>query len=257
MTRLVALLMTLVLAAGCGASKRTEADMVRDEQTIAAALQAADSAGESFHLAETWVTTGGQVPKGQHSTANLTAEGGVKSGRVKMTLKFTTGRSKPSYDLVMADGFLYARLHGGRAVWKRTPAQAYTWLYSAALLSLLRESVLLAKRVDAYSAVQQGNGFAHKYVVIPASDQLEQLQAMTLSGSAELAFLKTATAEIDVFLSVTGNSLRRLEVHLVGTDPSTGEKTKIDSSSDYHTARVNTIAIPTGAEDVGADHIFT
>jgi hypothetical protein len=256
MKGLAALLAALVLVAGCGGSKRSQADMDRDGRTIAAALETADSDGASLHLAETWVITGGQVPKGQQSTVSLTADGTAKSGRVKMTLKFTSGPTKPSYDLVIADGFLYAKLHSGNAAWKRTTAMAGTALYPAALLELVRESVLLAKRVDAYSVAKQGNGFAHKYVVIPASDQLEQLQAVTLTGADEQAFLKTATAEIDVFLSVNGNKLQRLEVHLVGTEPSTGAKNKIDSTCDYKPARMDAIAVPTGAADVQPGDLF-
>jgi hypothetical protein len=255
--RTLALVMAAaVLVSGCGASKRMQADMDRDGKTIAAALQAADSGGSTFHLTESWVITGGQVPKGQQSTVSVTADGMVKSGRVKMTLKFTSGRTKPSYDVVIADSYLYAKPHTGGAAWKRTSAQAGTALYPSALPRLLRESVLLAKRVDAYSVAQQGNGFAHKYVVIPASDQLEQLQAISLSGSEEQAFLKTARGEIDVFLSISGNNLKRVEVHLIGTDPTTTEKNKIDSSSDYRSARVDTIPIPAGAEDVQPGQIF-
>jgi hypothetical protein len=256
MRALAALLAALVLVAGCGGSKRSQADMDRDGRTIAAALETADSDGASFHLAETWLITGGQVPKGQQSTVSLTADGAARSGRVKMTLKFTTGSTKPSYDLVIADSFLYAKPHSGDAVWKRTTAMAGTALYPAALLELVRESVLLAKRVGAYSLVQQGNGFAHKYVVVPASDQLEQLQAITLTGADEQAFLKSATAEIDVLLTVTGNKLQRVEVHLVGTEPSTGTKNRIDSTSDYKAAKVDTIAVPTGAADVQPSQLF-
>ena len=256
MRTLVLATAAVLLVGGCASSARSQADMDKDGKTIAAALQAADSGGAGFHLTENWVITGGQVPKGQQSTVSVTADGTVKAGRVKMTLKFTSGRTRPSYDIVIADSYLYAKAHTAGATWKRTPAQAGTALYPSALPRLLRESVLLAKRVDAYSITQQGNGFAHRYVVIPASDQLEQLEAISLTGTEEQTFLKTATAEIDVFLSVSGNNLRRVEVHLVGTDPSTSETNKVDSSSDYRSARVDGIAIPTGAEDVQPGQIF-
>jgi len=256
MKGVAACLAALVLVAGCAASQRSQADMDRDGRTVAAALEAADSDGASFHLAESWVITGGQVPKGQQSTVSLTADGTARSGRVKMTLKFTTGPTKPSYDLVVADGFLYARKHNGGAAWRRTTASAGSALYPAVLLELVRESVLLAKRVGASSIAQQGGGFAHKYVVIPSSDQLEQLEAITLSSSEEQAFLKTATAEIDVFLAVSGDRLQRVEVHLVGIEPSTGAKNKIDSTSDYKAAHVDSIAVPQGAADVDPGQLF-
>ena len=93
-------------------------------------------------------------------------------------------------------------------------------------------------------------------MVIPAADQLEQLDAVALSGPDETTFLKTATAEIDVFLSLSGNHLQRVEVHLVGTDPASGEKNSITSTSDYRAAKVGDIALPAGAQDVDPGQIF-
>jgi len=255
--QLTACLAVLVLVVACGvSSKRTQADMDRDGQTIAAALEAADAGGMAFHMTENWVVTGGQIPKGKQSSIGLTGDGGIKAGRVKMTLKFTTGSSKPSYDAVVGQGFLYVKAQKGGGGWMRTPQPAANPLYPAALLELLREDVLLAKRVDPYSLVQQGNGFAHKYVVVPATDQLEQLDAVSLSGADEATFLKTATGEIDVFVSLSGNHLQRVEVHLVGTDPTSGEKNSITSTSDYHSAKVGEIALPAGAQDVQPAQIF-
>jgi hypothetical protein len=254
---LTVLLAVLVLVAACGvSSKRTQSDMDRDGQAIGAALAAADTGGMAFHLTENWVVTGGQIPKGKQSTVGLTGDGDIKAGRVKMTLKFTTGPSKPSYDAVVGHGFLYVKQQKGSSGWMRTPQPAANPLYPAALLELLREDVLLAKRVDPSSLVQQGNGFAHKYVVVPANDQLEQLDAVSLSGADEATFLKTATAEIDVFLSVSGNHLQRVEVHLLGTDPTSGEKNAITSTGDYHSAKVGDIALPAGAQDVQPAQIF-
>jgi len=255
MRTLAGLLVALVLVTGCGTSKRTQADMERDAQAVAAALQAADTAGVGMRLTENWVITGGQVPKGQQSTVGISANGDVKAGRVKMTLTFTTGHSKPAYDAVVGDGYLYVKPQKSDG-WMRTPQPAATPLYPAALLRLLRESVLLARRVDGYSVVQQGGGFAHRYAVFPAADQLEQLEAISLSGGDESAFLKTASAEIDVFLSTSGNRLQRVEVHLGGTDPSSGEKNKIDSSADYRSARVAEITLPGRAQDVQPSQIF-
>lgn len=257
MNRLPLLLAVLVLAAGCGmGSQRTQADMDRDGQTIAAALEAADAGGAAFHLTENWVVTGGQIPKGQQSTVGLTGDGDLRDGRVKMSLKFTTGKTKPAYDAVVGDGYFFIKPRNGGGGWMRTPQPAANPLYPAALLELLRESVLLARRVDGYSLVKQGNGFAHRYVVMPARDQLEQLEAISLSGAEEATFLKTATAEIDVFVSLSGNHLVRTEVHLTGTDPSSGEKNKIDSTGDYRSAKVGAIPLPAGAQDVQPSQIF-
>ncbi len=250
---LAALLAAALLAAACG-GQRTQSDQEHDAQTIAGALRAADTGGVGLHLTENWVSSGGQIPKGQHATIGITGDGGAKDGRVRMTLKFTTG-SKNSFDTVIGDGFLYLKPQKTDG-WARTSELAATPLYPAVLLELLRESVLLAKRVDGYSLVQQGSGFAHRYVVVPASDQLEQLLAISLSTADEKTFLKTATAEIDVFLSASGDKLQRIEVHLSGTDPSSGEKTQIDSSSDYRPAKVDDIELPMGAQEVPPSQLF-
>lgn len=251
------LLVALVLVAGCaGGPKRTQADMDRDGKALAAALAAADSAGTNFQLTETWVLTGGSVPKGKQATLNLTAGGSVKGGRAKLALTLKQTRGSAVYDLVVADGFLYVRPHN-RGSWKRTAATAGTALYPAVLLSLLRDAVLLARSVGGSSIVQVNNGFARKSVVVPASDQLEQLQAISITGTAEQTFLKTATAEIDIFLTVTGGRLSRTEVHLLGVDPGTGEKNKVDSTANYAQGRVGEIAVPTGALDVQPADIFT
>jgi len=254
---LAGLLAALVLVAGCAAGpKRTQADQDRDGKALAAALAAADSTGTNFQLTETWVLTGGSVPKGKQATLNLTAGGSVKGGRAKMTLTIKQTRGNALYDLVVADNYLYVRPHN-KGTWKRTAASAGTALYPAVLLNLLRDAVLLAKSVGASSVVQVNNGVARKSVVVPASDQLEQLQAISLSGNAEQTFLKTATAEIDVFLTVTGAKLSRAEVHLVGTDPADSEKNKVDSTANYTQAKVSEIAVPTGALDVQSADIFT
>ena len=42
----------------------------------------------------------------------------------------------------------------------------------------------------------------------------------------------------------------------MGTEPSTGAKNKIDSTSDYKSARVDTIAVPTGATEVQPGQLF-
>ena len=254
---LAVLLAGLVLVAGCAAGpKRTQADQDRDGKVLAAALEGADASGANFQLTETWVLTGGSVPKGKQAALNLTATGSLKAGRARMTFTIRQASGTVAYDLVLAENHLHARPHN-RGTWKRIPDTAATALYPAILLQLLRESVLLAKRVDASSIVQVNNGFARKSVVQPAPDQLEQLQAISLAGNDEQVFLKTATAEIDVFLTVTGSKLSRTEVHLLGTDPTNGEKNKIDSTANYSLGKVGDIAVPTGAVDVQPADIFT
>ena len=257
MRALAGVLAVLVLVAGCATGpKRTQADQDKDGKALAAALEAADGTGVNFQLTETWVLTGGSIPNGQQATLNLTATGSVRAGRAKMTFTVKQSRGSSVFDMVVADSHLYARPHN-KGTWKRIPDTAATALYPAILLHLLREAVLLARRVDASAIVSVNNGFARKSVVVPASDQLEQLQAISVTGSQEEVFLKTATAQIIVFLTVTGSKLSRTEVHLLGTDPTSGEKNKIDSVANYTLGKVSEIAVPTGALDVQPGDIFT
>ena len=260
MRRPLLLAMVALLAAGCaapGAPKRTQADQDRDAKAIAAAIQSADQDGSSFHMDETLTFTGGDIPSNQQLGLKATADGVARDGRVRMTYKIDTGNNKTtSYDMVLANQFIYVKLHSA-SQWKSSDVTAATALYPALRLPLLREAVLLAKEVGAGSVTTINNGFAHRYRVIPASDQLEQLQAIPVTGSQESVFLKTATAEIDAFLTLTGDKLTRIEVHLTGQDPENGEVQKVDSSADFRPARVDTIAIPPNAVRVGPDQILT
>ena len=253
------LLVVTVLLAACappGAPKRTAADQDRDGRAVAAAIASADQDGSSFHLDETLTFTGGDIPSNQELQIKASADGVAKDGRVRMTYKIETGKNKSvSYDIVVADQLLFIKPHSS-AQWKRSSSDAATALYPALRLPLLRESVLLAQSVGAGSVTTVNNGFAHRYKVIPARDQLEQLQAIPVSGSQETLFLKTASAEIDAFLTMTGDKLTRIEVHLSGQDPTNGETQKVDSIADYRPARVDAIETPASSVLVGPDQIL-
>jgi hypothetical protein len=256
--RLVALTLLVVTAcAGPGSSKRTQAEQDKDGKTIATAIAGADQGGASFHMDETLTFTGGDIPSNQQLQVKATADGVAKDGRIRMTYRIAASRSRTiSYDMVVADTVLYAKPHAS-AQWKRTPAASATALFPTLRLRLVRESVLLAKEVDASSVTNSSGGFAHRYRVVPAADQLEQLQAIPVTGTQQQAlFLKTATAEIDAFLSLSGDRLQRLETHLSGTDPTNGEIQKVDCNADFKAAKVNAIQTPTGATTVTPDQIL-
>jgi hypothetical protein len=157
--------------------------------------------------------------------------------------------------MVLASNQLYVK--GSDASWRSTPLAATTSLFPALRLDLIRETVLLASSVSSSSLTHVKAGFAHKYVVRPAPDQIEQLEAIPVQGRAETAFLKTAQAEVDVFLSLPGDRLDRIEVHLTGTDPSEGTRQKVDSSIDLRQARVNAIRPPAQAVAVSPAEILT
>lgn len=247
----------LVLAACAGTGGRTQAVQDQDGRLLARAIQDLSTGGASFSMDEQVTLSGGDIPSGQSAMVHGQAKGNLVGGHVQMIYKFLRGKTNPSFEVIVADGGFYIRQQGA-SQWLVTPEPAATELYPSVRLDLMRESVLLARRIDASSLARIGSGFdfAHKYVVRPAPDQLEQLDAMPVQGAAETAFLKSASAEFDVFLSVQGDRLMRIEVHITGTDPNTGTKQKIDSVADFKPARVKPIDAPAGATPVSPSQIF-
>jgi hypothetical protein len=254
---LAALAAALALAAACGGGTRSQADQDRDGKAIAAAIQKADEQGVGFQMQEQLVLTGGDIPKGQQATIQATADGAARDGRQRMTYRILRSSSSSiSYEMVVANGALFVRQSPSEG-WRFAPAQSTTALYPSVRLPLVREAVLLAKSVGSSSLAHPSAGFAHEYKIVPAADQLEQLEAVPALGEQEATFLKSASAEIDVFLSVPGDRLMRIEVHLAGTDPDNGTRQKIDSTVDFHSAKVGTVQVPDSAQQVPAGEILT
>jgi hypothetical protein len=256
---LAAALLAILLTASCGVSgQRSQADQDRDGKLLAKSIQALSTGGATFTMDEQVTLSGGDVPKGQSAQVHGQATGSLLQGHVQMKYKFVRGGSNnPSFDVVVAEGGFYIRQSGGQQ-WLVTPEAAATELYPAVRLDLIRESVLLARSIGSGQLTRVGNSFdfAHKYAVTPAPDQLEQLDAMPVQGAAETAFLKSASAEFDIFTSVQGDRLMRVEVHITGTDPSTSTKQKIDCVADFKPAKVKAIETPTGATPVSPNQIF-
>lgn len=255
---LIALALALVTAcAAPGSSKRSQADQDRDGKTIAGAIESADQSGSSFHMTLTLTFTGGDIPSGQMAQIKATADGVTRDSRLRMTYRINAAKNRSiTYDMVVVDTWLYARLHGAPA-WKRTSAASVGVLFPAVRLPLVRESVLLAKEVDASSVTNAASGFAHRYRVVPAADQLQQLQAIPIvGGQQETLFLKTASAEIDAYLALSGDKLNQLDIHLTGTDPSNGETQKIDTTAEFKGAKVSGIDAPTPVTTVTPDQIL-
>lgn len=250
----------LLALAGCaapGAPSRSAADADADGRRVAAAVQAVDQDGAGFHMDETLVFSGGDIPANQQLSIKSTADGVVRAGRVQMTYRIQVSRKQTAvYDMLIANQVLYVKPHASTA-WKRTPVASATALYPVLRLQLLREAVLLARNVGSGSLTTIPGGFGHRYRVTPASDQLEQLQAIhPAAGAQETGFLSTATAEIDATLNMQ-DRLSRLEVHLSGKDPQNRELQKVDASADFHPAGVGTIAVPSSSTPVGPDQILS
>ncbi len=246
------LVLALAACATPGAPKRTAADVDKDQKTVAGAIESADRDGASFHLEETLVLSG----QGQSATLKGQADGVVRDGRIRMQYRFLRSQNQSvTFDMVVTGTQIFTRPHGG-GQWRWTPAAAAAALMPAVRLTLLRESVLLARNVGAGSITIVNNGFARRYRVAPDSDQIEQLMAIAPVGSAEAVFLKTARAELDAYLTLTGDKLTRLEAHLQGTDPADGTTQKVDCSADYRPAKVDPIQLPADAVQVQPNQIL-
>ena len=252
------LLGAVLLAAACGATGRPQADQDRDGQLLSGALRTAYADGATFKLDQQLMLTGGDIPSGQAFQLHATVSNGVlRDGAARFAYRIEQGQQHADYDMLVVDGRLYAKQHSSSA-WKTTPVGETTTLFPSLRLDLVRETVLLASSVSSGSLSRIDEGFARKYAVRPAADQLEQLQSMPVGGTqAEQAFLKSATAELDVYLLFPSNQLGRVDVVLSGIDPSNGEKQQIQSRLDLRSSRVGAIQAPVDAQAVAPGDILT
>lgn len=254
-SRLLAGLFGVVLLAGCGGT-RSQADQQKDGRMLAGALRSADLNGMSFNLDQQLMITGGDIPSGQGFQLHATASGGVlRDGTAQFAYRIQQGSQSNEYDMRVADGRLYVRKHGASG-WKATPISNTTTLFPALRLDVVRETVLLASSVSTGTLGHISAGFARKYIVQPGASQVEQLLSVSVEGTAEQQFLRSASGEVDVYLTVPDNKLGRVEIHVSGVDPSNGEQQQIQSSLDLHSAKVAAVQAPAGAQLVAASDIL-
>lgn len=253
--RVLAGLLGLVLLSACGAT-RTQAQQQKDGDMLAGALLSADLSGMSFKLDQQLLIQGGDIPSGQAIQLHATASGGVlRDDTARFSYHIQQGQQANDYEMRVADGRLYVRRHGASG-WKATPVGNTTTLFPALRLDVVREAVLLATSVSTGTFGHVDAGFARRYAVQPAANQVEQLLSISVQGAAEQQFLKSAAAEVDVFLTVPDNALGRVEVHVSGTDPSNGEQQQIQSVLDLHSAKVSAVAAPADAQLVAPSDIL-
>ncbi len=248
-----------LLLAACGSSVRPQADQDRDGRMLAAAVQAALDSGQSFAMDELLGESGGSsIPSGKAIQLHATVTGGrLRQDTARFSYRIDQGNgSTANFDMLVASEQLFARQHGASA-WKVTPLPAVTALFPALRLDLVRETVLLAASVSSGAITHISAGFAHEYTIKPAPDQLEQLEAVSVSGQGETQFLKTARAQVNVFLVMPGNRLGRVEVNVSGVDPADGTKQQIQNSIDVRSARVSVIQPPSDAQAVTPANILT
>jgi hypothetical protein len=248
-----ALLLALVLVAAC-ASDRAQADQDRDAAIVAGALRTAALDGSGFALDhQLQLSAGGQSARFH----GVVTSGVLKGSSAQFGYRLDQAQQGGArYDMLVAAGLLYVRRQGGTS-WKATPLSGATMLFPALRLDLLRETVLLAASISAGSLGHIDSGFVRRYAVRPAPDQLEELQSVTLDQSAAQAFLGTASGEVDVFMTVPGDRLARVEVHLSGLDPSTGQRQDIASTLTLRAARAGAIQAPADAQQVAAGDVLT
>ena len=252
--RAATLVGVLVLLAGCGV-QRSDSDRARDAHAIAAAIRVADDSGQNFTMDETLTLRGGDIPSGQQRQFKGRATGGVRGGRARWTYKIQQQQGSLSYEMLLGRGQVYVR-PANTQVWRTTPAQELAPLYPSVRLDLMRATVLLARDVSGWTLTHVDQGFAHRYVVTPASDQLEQLENVPLGPGLEATFLKSARVELDFFLSAPGDRLLRIEVHMTGTDPDSRETQKVDCVASFTGGRVSVIGLPVAAMPVQAADIL-
>jgi len=78
----------------------------------------------------------------------------------------------------------------------------------------------------------------------------------SLDGAEAFPSLGNATAELDLFLSIPGDNLVRVEAHLTGTDPAAGTKQRVDNWVDFRSAQVGKVNPPDTATVVAPEAIF-
>jgi hypothetical protein len=255
MRRAAPLLAGLLLVFACGTGAGPSGPS-KDAVAIANALRSLDDAGSKFSLTQSITLTGGDIPMGRAQILSSTATGAVRGGVLGLTYRLKESQGTVPYNMIVARGLLFARPAGDGA-WKAAPAEGLMVFLPSVRLDLLRETALLSTSVSSSISIQ--NSLTRKYVVTPAATQLKELQGegVGVDAASEQAFLKTAKAEIDVFLALRGGNLTRMEVHMSAVDPSNGETQTVDSTATFSGGKVDPIAVPLTAQSVPASQILS
>ncbi len=253
MKRLLGLLLTTALAAaGCGAGGGA------DLSTVAGAIREVEQKGAAFSYTDTLLDSGGGVPKGVVNRIRLSGVGQERDDNVSFVLSQLDGAGKPvgAYDLVINDVYLFVRPDGTTRDWYLGSAALFNQFYPGVRLNLLRETVLLATKSSKGTTFSNG-AFSNQYTITAAPDQLEQLMSLTVAPDKEAGFLKSAGATITAYLTTSGH-LQRLDLHVVGTDPSSSLKRVFDSSMTFsHVGKASDPSIPATAVPVQPVDMFS
>jgi hypothetical protein len=246
------LLATALVAAGCGGGGGA------DLATVASAIREIEQKGAAFSYTDTLLDSGGSIPKGVVNRIRLSAVGQERDDNVSLVLSQLDGAGKAvgAYDIVINDVYLFVRPHGMTRDWFLGSAALFNQFYPGVRLNLLRETVLLAGKSSKGANFVNG-GFYNQYTITAAPDQLEQLMSLTVAPDKEAGFLKSAVATITAYLTTSGH-LQRLDLHVVGTDPSSSLHRVFDSSMTFsQVGRATDPSIPATAVPVQPVDMFS
>ncbi|MDQ6792556.1 MAG: hypothetical protein M3Z98_00825 [Candidatus Dormibacteraeota bacterium] len=256
MTRLLGLLLAIVLVAGgCASDTGTNAG---DLATVAKAIRAVEQKGAAFSYKVTVVSTGGSIPKGKEARIPLSGVGVARDDNASFVLSELDQAGKPvgAFDLVINDVYLFVRPHAVARAWFVGAASGFNYFYPAVRLNLLRETVLLASKSSKATTFSSGS-FSNQYTITAAPDQLQQLLSVSVGTDKQSAFLKSASATIDAYLT-TGGQLQRITVQAAGTDPVTSVRSVYNSSLTIsRVGEVSDPSVPTNAVSVQPGDMFS
>jgi hypothetical protein len=238
--------------AGCGGGGGS------DLSAVAAAVREVEQRGAAFSYTDTLLDSGGSIPKGMVSRVRLSGKGMERDDNAALTLNQVdnAGKIVGGYDLVINDVYLFVRPHGSTREWFLGSAALFNQFYPGVRLNLLRETILLATK-SSKGANFTGGGFTNQVTITAAPDQVEQLMSMTVAPDKEAAFRKSASATITAYLSTSGH-LQKVDLHIVGTDPSSSLKRVFDSSLTFsRVGRAADPSVPASAIPVQPQDMFS
>jgi hypothetical protein len=203
--------------------------------------------GADFQLTLTETETGGDIPKGRLAQQVYTSGGELRDDNANLVLGTkdpATGRTTADFDMVVNDSRIYVRPHGTTRAWYTSFTFAAEEFIPGVRLNLVRESVLLAVKVNKSTSFS-GGAFYNQYVVTPAGEQLRQLMGFSSTG--------TITATL-----TTGGHLQKLAGHFAGDDSASKRHLVVDSTLTVsNLGKALAPKIPTGAIAVQPADLFS
>ncbi|HVB76903.1 MAG TPA: hypothetical protein VNI34_03740 [Candidatus Nitrosotalea sp.] len=227
----------------CGSP--TRAQQAATGRQLAEAVRQAQQGGVRVTLEESLALNGGSLAAGQEYRLQASGSGLARGDQARFSYAIDQGSQRATYQMMFDASRLYVE-HAPSSGWKSVPLESMTSLFPALRLTLIRQSLLLASSISSPQLIHLNSGFARSYAIQPGPDQVQQLQSIAVDPSIEAAFLKQAQTQIDVDLSLPGDRLLQIQVHLAATDPVSGQHQEILSTASFSPARVGDLSPPGG-----------